>query len=156
MKTYTNFMKEALRSNKERIDTLKAFLASMPKLLELYHIYKDMEETENIWFLPPSCGNDFLLFELALSKKGSISKNIGILIDEIESHTNFRVEEEKVDANAMKKTWILYDRLVSYNYSGRAENPRMQLIVDASKSKICKQVPTGRMLPEYEFICEGD
>jgi len=157
MEKFSVLMEKALESNREKIDTLSAFQKIITEMNNLAEEYEKEEGIEYISFSYPTCADDYLLVTICLSKKGKIIKDVGTFIEAFVERTNCEYNGDvTVDADEQTKSWRFIHRGICYTYCDNVKNPRVTITVDAKKSTICKRVPTGKMVPVYEFICEEE
>ena len=156
MKSYTKLMEEALQENREWIDCLQAYQEIITTTNYLAEEYQEEDGIGSIYPLYPTHAGDYFLITLYLTEKGKIMKDIGSFIDELITKTGLEYDGDiYVDADSQTKTWTLIHRGICYTHNG-IMNPKVKVKVDASKSQTCKRVPTGEMVPVYEFICEEE
>ena len=154
MEKYSNLMEKILQRNKDGVNTLIAFQSIIFEANDLVAEYKKEDGIEHITLCYPYYGNDYLLITIYLSEKGKIIKDVGTFLEAFVQKTGCEYDGDvQVDADKQSKTWSLVHRGLCYTYLGGVENPRIRIIVDAKKATVCKRVPTGEMVPVYEFIC---
>lgn len=156
MRKYSDLMSEALRKNRERVETLYAFQSAIHAANMTIAEYENEDGIAFITISYPDSGDDYMLITIYLSEKGKIVKDVGSFIDDFRHllpGLEFK-DDIYTDAVNQTKTWDMRDRGAHFVIDGVSKNPRVVVRVDASKSTTCKRVPTGEMVPVYEFICE--
>jgi hypothetical protein len=155
MRTYQSLIKEALKMNLQRVNTIYAFQPIIHKVNSLVEEYEKEDGIDYVNVAYPNSGNDYLLIVFYLSEKGKIMKDIGSFIDDLKFILPGLEYEGDVETDATHQTkiWNLVHNKITYCCDG-ARNPKITIKADASKSTTCKRVPTGEMIPLYEFICE--
>lgn len=154
MEKYSNLMEKTLQKNKDSINTLIAFQSIIAETNNLVAEYEKEDGIEYVSLCYPCYGNDYLLITIYLSEKGRIIRDVGTFLEAFVQKTGCEYDGDvQVDADHQHKTWTLVHRGLCYTYLGRVENPRIRIVADAKKATVCKRVPTGEMIPVYEFVC---
>jgi len=160
-RTYDDLIMEAHKLNRITMATIESFEQIIEVANRLGKEYEDAD-TDVIDFISiayPRCADDYLMIIIYLAEKGSIVRDFGTFVDELISETGLEfVGEVVTDPDNQIKRWDLIDKTKSYSMETDTDirHPRVTIKVDAKKSKACIRRKTGRMIPEYEFVCEEE
>jgi hypothetical protein len=159
--TCDELITKAHQKHKETVATIESFDKIIEVANRLVKEYKGTDYVDFISMAYPQDSNDYLLIIIYLAEKGSIMRDLGTFIDELVSETGLEfIGDVLSDANNQTKRWELIDKTRSYTISCGTEDylrhPRVAVKVDATKAKTCIRRETGRMIPEYEFVCEEE
>ncbi|MCK4498927.1 hypothetical protein KAU11_00345 [Candidatus Babeliales bacterium] len=156
MRTYEELFKKALDENRSRLNNLYAFKPVINAVNELAEEALKDPAFSSISCAYPTYGSDYLLVILYLAEKGSISKAGGIFIDELKDRIYLEQDSNvSEDGDKMMQSFRFTCPNISY-YADYIRHPCIVVAVDASKSKVCRQVSTGEMVPVYKIVCDEE
>ena len=98
----------------------------------------------------PGHGNDYTAICVILKEKGSILKDVGFMLDDLEALGVILDGEKHVNHDSQTFSWWFKYPKSSFN----GAHPRLYLKIDATKSTKCVQKDTGKTKPVYEMVCE--
>lgn len=156
--TYNDLLADVYQKHKITMDTVESF----EQIIEVANrLVKEYEASDYIDFISigyPRVADDYLMIVIYLKEKGSIIRDVGTFVDELVMETGLEyVGDVHTDVKNQTKSWSLVDRTKCYDIGGDStRNPRVTVKVDATKSATCVRKKTGRMIPEYEFVCEDE
>ena len=146
---YNKLMTNALQANADRVNMLIACEGFINSLEAKGKEWEADLEIESVSFSFPLNGDDYTLVSTYLEEKGSIIKDVNFMIDDLEEF-GFVIDGDKyVDDDNQIQSWKFKYTKSSF----KGEHPKLTLKINATKSKKCIQVDTGRTKPVYEMKC---
>jgi len=157
METYQEQFEELVKTNAARLMNLSIHKNIIDVANDAVKRYENEDGIDRIWVGYPEYESDRVSITVYLSEKGSIMKDIASFIDEIAINAGLDYAGEPRTNEAREtRIWDLTDPNNSYEGKYSIRNAKVDITADASKSKSCKRVATGEVVPVYKFVCEDE
>ena len=153
MTSYQDLIKKATNAHEGLLINLRVFKPIIECVNKLVEEAEKNPAFGSILCDYPKSSLDYLLITLFLVEKGSIAKDAGIFVDELQNQLNLRLIDSSTDGTQMTRTVIFKHSGIDYS-TNNLRHPKIIVKIDASKSEVCRRVPTGEMIPVYELVCD--